>query len=139
MPKIQGIKLFLMKTKAINILILFGLLFWGCDNVLNNSSNIVFPEKNVSFNLHVQPFVKYNCSFSGCHDDYSQAGMRRMTDYFSLFETSNLGLIVPYDTTNGRLLQILTLQNHLTPLKWNFTDNQIKGMKTWIIEGARLN
>jgi hypothetical protein len=138
MQKISEIFSFHQSMKAISfILAIFFLL--SCEDSLNNTSNIVFPEKNVSFLNHVQPFVKYNCSFQGCHSDETQAGGRRMTDYFSFFEISNLGLVVAGDTLNSRIIQIIEKQNHRTTLRWNLTDNQRAGMKKWVLEGAKMN
>ncbi len=146
MKKIRYIELFIRNFNK-KIVLLFTILFTffyfliSCDsNMIDGSSDVVFPDSLVSFQGHVYPFIKETCSYQGCHSDETQAGGRRITDYFSYFETSNLGLIIPYKPDNSLLVQkIEGTSPHLTYVYWKINDNQKKGIRTWIAEGARNN
>ncbi|HPI19462.1 MAG TPA: hypothetical protein PKY56_03755 [Candidatus Kapabacteria bacterium] len=117
------------------------LLILSCDStIIDGSSNVVFPDSLVSFQTHVYPFMKSTCSYQGCHSDESQAGGIRLTDYFSYSETGALGVVVPYKPDNSRLVQkIEGTSPHLTYVYWKITDNQKKGIRQWILEGAKNN
>ncbi len=115
------------------------LVGWGCDNSISNSKDIVFPEKNVSFNQHVLPFLTLNCGYAGCHSTESQAGGIVLTYYPSLM--SALGVVVIDNPNASRLTQIIEDKvPHLTDFyRGNITENHKKGIRTWISEGANNN
>ncbi len=104
-----------------------------------NNSNVVFPDSGqVNYYTSDQPFLNFRCAYSGCHSDFHLAGGRSMASYFRLFESANLGLVIPNNSTSSVLFQIINGQNnHLyiynLPLP---TESQINGMKRWIDQGA---
>jgi hypothetical protein len=100
--------------------------------------NVVFPASKVDFTSHVQPFLKYNCAYSGCHSSYSKAGGLSMDDYFSIM--SFPGLVIPENPNFSTLNQILenTLPHPTLFYRGHITQNQITGIRTWVAEGARL-
>lgn len=123
------------------------LLYFVCIWLLNsctetigtNSKDIVFPDTNVSFQLHVYPFLKLNCSYAGCHSDESAAGGVILTNYTTLFQTP--GMIIIGEPDKSRLIQIV--ENKLPHFTYfyrgNITENHKKGLRQWILEGAKNN
>jgi len=138
-----------MKMKVINNFFLsftFTLFFViiSCDNQpVINDKDIVFPDSNVSYQNHVQPFMMLKCAYRGCHSREDRAGGRDMTTWFALFETENVGLVIPFEPVRSRLVQILKAepphQGYFTFQKGYFSENHINGIITWIKEGAELN
>lgn len=129
------------------IILLFGILFFlflsldSCNtNTIIYNDNVVFPDSNVSFNRHVYPFMKVTCSYQGCHSNETRAGGRAMTEYYTYFETYNLGLVIPYKPDNSLLIQFLERKiQHSSIVYFTVNQNQIRGMRKWIEEGARNN
>jgi hypothetical protein len=113
----------------------------GCnDNIITDSSQIVFPDSNVSFQQHVQPWLRLSCSYAGCHSDEYMAGGRRITEYYTLFESANTGLVIPDKPDNSVLCQMLEGKViHTGYPYWKINDNQKKGIRLWVAEGAKNN
>jgi hypothetical protein len=117
-------------------------IFVGCNSPINSSSDLRFPEEDeVSFSEHVRPFMQVTCATASCHDDFTQAGGRRMTEHFTYFTASNIGLVVRENPDASLLIQILEGKNyHL----YNYgrelpTENQQQGMRRWVENGAPNN
>ncbi|NLO18710.1 MAG: hypothetical protein GX121_02350 [Ignavibacteria bacterium] len=107
---------------------------------ITGSSNVVFPDSLISFQNHIYPLIKPTCSYQGCHSDETQAGGRRITDYFSYFETNNLGLVIPSKPDNSVLVQLLDGRlPHYPYVYWRVNENQKNGVRQWILEGAKNN
>ncbi len=120
------------------------IIICSCDNQpIVNDKDIVFPDSNVSYQNHVQPFMMLKCAYRGCHSSEDRAGGRDMTTWFALFETENVGLVIPYNPEQSRFVQILKAspphQGYFTFQKGYFSENHINGIITWINEGAELN
>jgi hypothetical protein len=130
-----------VKNKKINIIfciILINMILIGCQQNITNSSDIVFPDKNISFLHQVYPFLQVTCSYAGCHSAESQAGGIIITDYPSLVQV--IGLVIAGKPDNSRLVQLLegTLP-HSSLVYWKVNDNQKHGIRQWILEGAQNN
>lgn len=111
----------------------------SCDSTGPDISKIVFPEKNVSYMYHVEPFIKYNCAFLGCHGINSPG--EELSDYSYLLSATSY--IIPGNPDGSLVMQILERRlphpaNY--PIYFaNITQNQIQGMRVWIAEGASNN
>lgn len=114
------------------------LMTFGCENSIDSPKDIIFPEKDVSYTNHVEPFLNLTCSFAGCHGNTAKAGIR-LNDYFSIINTP--GLVIPKNPDGSLLNQILEERKpHFTYYeKSNITDNHIQGMRLWVLEGAKLS
>ncbi len=124
------------------ILLLFPMFFIvaACDSLPTAGiPNIVFPERNVSYNSHVQPLFDASCATSGCHDQFTQAGSVELTSYNRLFDRP--GLVIPNDSLRSVLSQVMSdrLPHTATPISFIANLNQRKGVSTWIQEGALNN
>ncbi|OGU60200.1 MAG: hypothetical protein A2X64_03045 [Ignavibacteria bacterium GWF2_33_9] len=116
----------------------FGLIS-SCDNSTGvYGIDVVFPDSAVDFTSHVQPFLKKNCAYSGCHSSITMAGGLSMEDYFSIMTFP--GLIIPENPNSSILNQILegVLPHGTIFYSGYITQNQIQGMRTWVLEGAKL-
>lgn len=122
-------------------IVLFQFTGGTCGNVIGPDGEVIFPEgeEEVSYILHVEPFMKLKCGFAGCHDENYAAGGRVMTRYIDLI--SQLGLIVSGDPDGSLLIQVLDGRNpHLQNYRDNYiNDNQLQGMRRWIAAGAPNN
>jgi hypothetical protein len=100
---------------------------------------IIFPEHSVSFMHHVQPFLQYNCAYSPCHTGFNLAGGISLVEWHHIMAVN--GFIVPGNPDNSRFVQILEKRlPHFTNFyRGNIKENQIKGIRTWIQEGAINN
>ena len=123
------------------IFILLLVLFFGCEEKqTTNVDEIVFPEKNVSFQNNVYPFIKLKCGLQGCHGDVNPARGIQLTDYSSIIIAYNGALIVQGNPNGSVLVQMIENRlPHNPNLYWNFSDNQKKGIRQWITEGAMNN
>ena len=116
----------------------------SCSNNVQSSSNLRFPEEDgeeVRFAKHVKPFMQYTCSTAACHDDFSQAGGIRLTEYYTYFQSSSIGIVVIGNPDASRLNQILEGKNiHLFNYNRELpTKNQQEGMRRWVLNGALNN
>src|SRR6056300_25317 len=131
--KVSRTKYFLIITVLLSIAFVV-----GCNSPINSSSDLSFPEEEeVSFTEHVRPFMQVTCATASCHDDFSQAGGRRMTEHFTYFTTANIGLIVRENPDASLLNQVLAGKNgHLFNYGRDLpTDNQQQGMRRWVENG----
>lgn len=122
-------------------LIIIYFSFTSCEPPITDNKSIIFPDSNVSFIHHIQPFMRVTCSYQGCHSNESRAGGRAMVDYSSmLFDVANLGLVVPKDPDRSILCMMLEYKlPHTGFIYWTSTENQRKGIRKWISEGAEDN
>lgn len=130
---------------TLSILALIGIIaISACSNSINSTSDLRFPEEDgeeVSFVKHVKPFMQFTCATASCHDDFSIAGGRRMTEHFTYFTTNNIGLVIRENADASLLNQILEGKNlHLFNVNRVLpTINQQEGMRRWVENGAPNN
>jgi hypothetical protein len=115
------------------VAVIFSACSWTTGGV-----EIEFPEHSVSYMNHVQPFMQLNCARSGCHIGPTFAGGYSFYEYHHLMSA---GIVVPGNPNGSRLVQIL--ENRITHFTYfdrgYINDNRIKGIRTWIQEGAINN
>jgi hypothetical protein len=111
------------------------------DNITNDGPpNIVFPDSNISYNGLIQPLFNEACTFTGgCHGGEDPAAALSLESYQRL--TDRVGIVVP-GSPDESILQ-LRIEGGITPrMPLNrpvLTDNQIHGIRRWILEGAINN
>lgn len=99
---------------------------------------IVFPDKEVSYSAHVQPFFNLRCANYGCHEDQTRAGNISLTSYVAM--TERPGIIIPNDPESSLLLQKIDGRlPHPINVPIIINTNQLTGIRTWIAEGAKNN
>ncbi|MFM7544315.1 MAG: hypothetical protein ACKO5I_06770 [Ignavibacteria bacterium] len=108
------------------------------DTTITAPEQIVFPAQNVSYQQHVKPLLELTCAFSGCHDAETAVAGVDVTGYFQL--SSRAGLIIPGMPDNSLLNQILEgKQGHLLTFQQRISEAQIRGIRQWVLEGAKNN
>lgn len=125
---------------SILYVVVLAVFLLSCENTTTSGdSNIIFPNEKVDYIQHVQPFLKYNCGYSGCHSSFTKAAGLSVDDYFSVM--SYMGLVIPLQPDASTLVQILEnkLPHSVFFYRGNITQNQIQGIRKWIEEGALLN
>jgi len=111
------------------------------DTVAPNDNDI--PEKNVSYNKHIQPIFNYKCTLSGCHEDATRAGGLSLTSYANT--TADIQIVFPYHPENSILVWAIEGTGGYGPMPPvtapapPVTKKELQGIKTWIKEGARAN
>ncbi len=135
-----------MKLIFPTIILLFiaSVIFLSCDDTLNESNidNVIIPDKNVSYNEYIQPVLTIKCSTSGCHNDESMAGGYSVTSWSNVVTP---GIVNPGNVETSILVwRIEGIGVEIMPpignlLSKPLTENQIKGIRTWIEEGAESN
>lgn len=122
--------------------ILILVLFTNCDDTITNQDvdNIVIPEKDVSFSKHIYPLFQVKC-FS-CHGNGRyEAGL----DLTLRTRFVDGRIVVPGDTITSILVWRINRPPRagfapMPPLYLpQLNNNQIKGVKIWIVEGAKEN
>jgi len=123
------------------ILIAMGSLFSCKDSITGEGPfDIVFPDSNISYNNLIQPLFDRGCALpGGCHAGDQPAADLGLESYLRL--TDRVGIVVP-GSPDESLLQ-LRIDGRLLPrMPLNrpvLTDNQIQGIRKWILEGALNN
>jgi hypothetical protein len=111
---------------------------FACTTGIGPNDAVVFPDANIRFSAHVQPFLITSCGFSGCHGESNPAGSIRLTQYSYLF-FDKPNLVVPAAPDESTLVQALEGSlPHPLGLE-RVTSNQIMGIRRWVAEGAKNN
>lgn len=123
---------------------IFGLfLYSGCKDTITGSQldQRTIPDSNVSYQQDIQPIFDLKCSNSGCHDNASMAGGVSLSTWANT--TADPGVVFPGKPDNSRL--VWTIEHYageppMPPVGYpSLTQNQIRGIRTWIQEGAKNN
>ena len=132
---------------AINIFLILSLLcimlISACDDTNNvtDIDSIIIPSSNVSYAQYIQPVLTAKCARAGCHDDQTRAGGLCLTSWDNT--RANSQVVYPGLPQNSNLVWSIegTSGNIMPPLGYSkpVNQNQIKGIKTWIKEGAKNN
>lgn len=124
------------------IVIIFFFFLFSCDDTLTNLDvdNKVIPDSNISFSEHIYPVFQVKC-FS-CHGNGVFEGGLDLTLHSRFVDGR---IVVPGDTVTSILIWRIDRPpragfNPMPPEYMpQLTPNQIKGIKTWIAEGALNN
>jgi hypothetical protein len=127
----------------LSLIVVISWASWSCKDEIsdNGGADIVFPNTNVSYGNHVEPLFYRTCAYSPCHSEETMADGLSLETYQSAI-SSKPGVIVPLDTANSRLIWRVEGTHGLIRMPYDrspLTANQIKGLRTWILEGARNN
>lgn len=135
-------KNFLNKKFLVFLILNSSLLFNSCDDTITNQDvdSTTIPDRNVSFSKHIYPIFQVKC-FS-CHGNGRyEAGL----DLTLRARFVDGRIVVPGDTTTSILVWRINRPpragfSPMPPLYMpQLTNNQIRGIKVWIAEGALEN
>ncbi len=130
--------------KIINALLFatfFIILIISCDDTVAPNDEI--PDKNISYSQHIQPIFNVSCALSGCHDNQTAAAGLRLTSWVNV--TADPQIVFPGEPDNSKLVWAIEGNTSVTPMPPIYgnvpplTSKQIKGIRTWIAEGAKNN
>lgn len=108
------------------------------DSGTRPGDEIVFPDKDISYMAHVQPFFDLRCANYGCHEDQTRAGSISLTSYVAM--TERPGIVIPGDPESSLLLQKIDGRlPHPINVPIIINSNQLAGIRQWIVEGAKNN
>lgn len=127
----------------LNLFLLFTFILalaTSCDDT--GITEIIIPEENVDYSAHIQPLFNEHCNNSGCHNSEDNAGGIRLTSYGELFAVPFL--VIPGSPDESQLFLAVDGRsvNIMPPPYGNsipLSDNNIAGIKTWILEGAKAD
>ncbi len=115
----------------------------SCKDESGDVSDIVFPDTgSVSYTKHVQPLFDRACAFIGCHGDDTkvQRGFS-LTDYGNFMTGAHTQIVFQGNPDQSPL--ILRIEGKMgirMPLdRPPLNQNQIKGLRRWVIQGAPQN
>ncbi len=117
-------------------------LFFSCKDTVTGDDidKRAIPDKDVSYTKHIQPVFDIKCNSSGCHNDEDRAGSISLTSYQNT--TADLSVVFPGQPQNSRLATAIQPSTSIPmpPMAYPpLTENQVKGIITWIKEGANNN
>jgi hypothetical protein len=121
------------------LIVLIGLV--SCrdtSNPVTKIDDIVFPDSNISYDRQVQPLFNVGCALAACHDRATDQNKNLdLTSFAGVW--ANFGVVVAGDTSNSRLVWSIEGRPGTVPMPPSkpLTQNQIRGLKRWIFEGAK--
>lgn len=127
-----------MKTLFLLLLLFFSA---GCDDTTTNIDNEVIPDSNVSYSQHIQPIFNAKCI--NCHGAGTIESGLDLTTWAGT--TADPSIVFPGEPENSKLVWSIEGNPAVSPMPpigtsyRPLTDNQIRGVKTWIAEGAKPN
>jgi len=133
--------------RAVLVVLAVALLEWpGCKDTNapgngDSPSNVVFPARDISYSVHVQPLFNQACNFGGCHDNGPHQSPLRLTEYGYAVLTVP-GVVVAGKPDESTLVFRIEgrVGDRMPPAPGNaLNQNQINGIRTWIVEGAKNN
>jgi hypothetical protein len=132
--KRQFVKYFIFISLAFVILIA-----QSCDDSLTSSDidNLVMPDSNVSYKLHVAPVFEVKCV--PCHNSQTSEAGLDLSSWVNA--TRDPTIIFPgSDSTSILVFTIERIPPYapMPPSEW-LQRNHINGIRTWIREGAQNN
>jgi Planctomycete cytochrome C len=127
--------------KSFLLLITFlSFVFFACDDTLTSTDidKVIIPDSNVSYSQYIAPLFEVKCVT--CHDGSSNSNQPNLSN-FSFVDGY---YVVPTEPDNSVL--VYAIQGNIAgfPLMppggyRALNDNQVKGVRTWILEGANNN
>lgn len=120
----------------------FLFLLAGCKDEVSGPGldEIVFPDSHVSYGRHVEPLFLRGCAIPGCHTGDARAGGLSLETYQEAM--NGVGVIIPGDTLNSRLVWRIEGaggRERMPLFRPPLNENQLNGLRTWILEGAQNN
>ncbi len=106
-------------------------------NSVQSLDDIVFPDKNISYYRQVQPLFNIGCAITDCHDAKTRASNLDLSDYSGV-RGRFYDVVIPKDTSLSRLIWSVEGRPGSVPMPpyRKLNQNQIRGLKQWIMEGA---
>lgn len=105
----------------------------------DSPSNVVFPTRNVSYQTHLQPLFDQACNSESCHGEGSHPSPLKLTSWGNTVIVTPGVVVVGKPDASTLVLRIQGNGGIMPPFGNRLNDNQINGIRTWIVEGAKNN
>jgi predicted CxxxxCH...CXXCH cytochrome family protein len=133
-----------MRLTALIVLGLATCYVTGCKDQNNpvygdSPSNIVFPTRDVSYQTHVQPLFDQACNSVSCHGEGSHPSPLKLTDWGNTVLMTPGVVVIGKPDASTLVLRIQGNGGIMPPTGNPLNQNQINGIRTWIVEGAKNN
>ena len=127
-----------------NIIPIILILFLSCKEQTTEEykDTIVFPEKDISFTKHMEPLFMQKCAISYCHTSgspYTALDLTTPNAWNNLMYYQYGTLVVAKDTNCVLLQRLKGILPRMPKDRDPLNDNQLNGVKQWILEGAKYN
>ncbi|MBI2619756.1 MAG: hypothetical protein HYW57_06715 [Ignavibacteriales bacterium] len=136
----MGNRILRPKTFLVPLILILAL---GCKDEFPSEqdfSNFLFPDSSVSYGLHVQKLFDARCI--RCHNgSHPQTDLDLISPSYNKLMNYQPRLVLTRDPDNSILIQRLAgvitprMPLNATPI----TENQLNGMRQWVLEGAVNN
>jgi hypothetical protein len=131
--------------KLLSLIIISILFLQGCDDTLTteNVDNKPIPADNVSFSQHIYPVFQVKCAFSGCHAQPNPTDGIDLSSWAGV--TADPNIVFPGEPDLSRLVWTIDPSisgvSKMPPVGYArpVTTEQLRGIRTWIAEGALDN
>jgi len=131
--------------KLLSLIIISILFLQGCDDTLTteNVDNKPIPTDNVSFSQHIYPVFQVKCAFSGCHAQPNPTDGIDLSSWAGV--TADPNIVFPGEPDLSRLVWTIDPSisgvSKMPPVGYArpVTTEQLRGIRTWIAEGALDN
>lgn len=110
----------------------------SCEDITkpdDSLDKIVFPEKMISYNRHVQPVFNIACATKECHDVATKASNLDLSDYLGIKQRF-YDVVIVGDTATSRLIWYISGRAQSPQWHRPLNPNHVQGFKRWIMEGA---
>lgn len=118
---------------------------WSCKGTAptgpgGSPSTIIFPTNGISYTAQVQPLFNQACNASGCHENGTQTNALVLTSYGGAVLTLPGVVVAGKPDASTLVLRIQgSVGARMPPGSYPLNQNQIDGIRTWIVEGAKNN
>ena len=103
-------------------------------------STIIFPANGISYTAQVQPLFNQACNASGCHENGTQTTALVLTSYGGAVLTLPGVVVAGKPDASTLVLRIQgSVGARMPPGAYALNQNQVNGIRTWIVEGAKNN
>ena len=135
---------FLKKSIILSLAIFTSFFIFSCDDTLTveDVDNKPMPQSNISFSQNIYPILQVKCAFSGCHATPNPSQGLDLSTYSGL--TADPNIVFPGEPDLSRLIWAIEGRPPIEPMPpigyaRPVTTEQLRGIKTWIDEGAQNN
>lgn len=131
----------ILQIKKYLLIFISALLLAACDDTLTNEevNNRPIPDSNVSYAQHIAPIFEIKCV--SCHNSSAREGGVDLSSWSAA--VSDPRIIFPGSDSTSVLVWTIERRSGFPPMPPvqfpPLTAEQIRGIKTWINEGAKNN
>ncbi len=134
-----------MGRGALAGIVIAALAGWSCKGTAptgpdNSPSDIIFPMSGISYSQQVQPLFDQACNQQACHGSGTQSNPLVLASYGQAVLTIPGIVVATKPDASVLVLRISgSVGARMPPGEYPLNQNQIDGIRAWIVEGAKNN